>query len=599
MTSFILDLKLPNSQLEALINSFTNDQLIKPELIEPSKLKNPLHYKKLQNIDKKNAFRNKILTLLSEQWSNKFGVQKTESLLKIFKQLIAKVEEDGAIILADLITQIQFQKFVNQYDNLMNNKGSNSWIHSYVNLCNHPDFLLDAEFKDVFLSPLLIITIAYMVGGPIRIVDARAKNAEPISVLAQDNMLHIDNTPFNDEYKVIVTWEKGKVSGPKGQNFAFIPGTNKGVRNCLTNADGTIWSSENASIFITEASIDNIFEFQRRNTLLQAPTVVEASHETKPLTIAFAAGSLVHHRYRTSEKQFSRSCIIVAFQRISDNPGAFLDDKFLPEIAQNNDMYNLLFSQNNMDSEEKFMTGIEQNVDALANILQDINHRIEVIEPAQRTLTQAELDKWKQMATAAPTVTKLKNAGVNCRVGETLSKEEFVEVIKNMMLFDKHGPLDLILYHDNHEECRKWARNRIREMSQNYLVKYLDFWSLYLTQPQAEDILNLTQLTAVCKATINWIEHIDQSTAQLDGTEKISVAHAHKSLKQLIIDLNEFILRCDSSQAYISVSLFLFWTINELLILHPKQDFLLDNGSILLKHYIASCFVVEQHRVIN
>lgn len=50
MTSFILDLKLPNSQLEALVNSFTNDQLIKPELIEPSKLKNPLHYKKLQNI---------------------------------------------------------------------------------------------------------------------------------------------------------------------------------------------------------------------------------------------------------------------------------------------------------------------------------------------------------------------------------------------------------------------------------------------------------------------------------------------------------------------------------------------------------------------
>ena len=66
-----------------------------------------------------------------------------------------------------------------------------------------------------------------------------------------------------------------------------------------------------------------------------------------------------------------------------------------------------------------------------------------------------------------------------------------------------------------------------------------------------------------------------------------------------LADLNEFILRCDSSQAYISVSLFLFWTINELLILHPKQDFLLDNGHILLKHYIASCFVVEQHRVIN
>lgn len=59
----------------------------------------------------------------------------------------------------------------------------------------------------------MIALIAYNVGGAIRLVDARGKDAEPLSILAQDNMLHIDNTPFNEEYKMILTWEKGKPSG--------------------------------------------------------------------------------------------------------------------------------------------------------------------------------------------------------------------------------------------------------------------------------------------------------------------------------------------------------------------------------------------------
>jgi hypothetical protein len=70
-----------------------------------------------------------------------------------------------------------------------------------VNLANHPDFLADKEFNEAFLHPILVALVSYRVGGPIRAVDARGKDAEPISVLAQDNMLHIDNTPFNDEYK--------------------------------------------------------------------------------------------------------------------------------------------------------------------------------------------------------------------------------------------------------------------------------------------------------------------------------------------------------------------------------------------------------------
>lgn len=84
------------------------------------------------------------------------------------------------------------------------------------------------------------------------------KMQAPIQVLSQDNMLHIDNTPFNDEYKLILTWEKGVPSGPKGQNFVFLPGTHKGARQCMVTEGGSPWSSENASIFITPDSIERV-----------------------------------------------------------------------------------------------------------------------------------------------------------------------------------------------------------------------------------------------------------------------------------------------------------------------------------------------------
>ena len=91
---------------------------------------------------------------------------------------------------------------------------------------------------------------------------------------------------FNDEYKVLLTWEKGKASGPKGQNFVFLPGTHKGCRNCFMTEKG-VWSTENASIFTTPERIDKVFTFQREMRGSSKPMVVEATHAEKPLTIVF------------------------------------------------------------------------------------------------------------------------------------------------------------------------------------------------------------------------------------------------------------------------------------------------------------------------
>lgn len=120
----------------------------------------------------------------------------------------------------------------------MAREGSRSFIHRFLDLRRSPGMLTDPAVNGALVHPLMIALISYAVGGPIRMIDARGKDAEPLSVLAQDNMLHIDNTPFNDEYKILITWRRGTAQGPAGQNFTFLPGTHKLARTCFVNEDG-------------------------------------------------------------------------------------------------------------------------------------------------------------------------------------------------------------------------------------------------------------------------------------------------------------------------------------------------------------------------
>ena len=94
-----------------------------------------------------------------------------------------------------------------------------------------------------------------------RITDIRGKDTQPISVNAQDNMLHIDNTPFTEEYKILVGWENGIPRALLGQNFTYLPGTHKGNRHIRLDEFDHPWSTENESIFLTNEIVDDIFEF--------------------------------------------------------------------------------------------------------------------------------------------------------------------------------------------------------------------------------------------------------------------------------------------------------------------------------------------------
>ncbi len=595
-----VDLRMDWQCVNKSLKERTGAPSIQPELVEVSAVRVPKAYKRFRDTDKKDQFRNSLIEKMHGKWVEIYGKERAGVLQTQFKELVSILNENGAEIFGELITKTAFQQLIDHYNEVLKTQGSKSWIHSFINLANHPGFLGNTDFNGAFLHPLLIALVSYQIGGPIRIVDARGKDAEPISVLAQDNMLHIDNTPFNDEYKIILTWEKDKPSGPKGQNFVFIPSTHQGARNCFVDKEGNAWSTENASIFITEETIKQIFDFQGTILPDTSPMVVEVHHRDKPLTTVFAAGSLVHHRYRT-EEGLARSCMILAFHRAADNEGQFIAPDHLSTVStESGDLNSFLFGYHGKGTEEQFAQALTDNADAIAAMIDKLHtgkDGAELLAQEKRKLTEEELQKWKATATHAPTVEELKIKEDFFPLGKELSQEEFIALVNKMMIFDKHGPLDLILYHDSHEEIRKWARNQIREMRIASLKARVQEWAPLMAQPAQQHLLNRHQLKRIsfelAAIAKNEIEH--HNTACLDPHEKISHEDAFRSIQQLIVDLGEAITRCESRQTYLSTSLFLFWACDTLRRLQGAPNAEVRRlGGKLLNNYIATAVLIEK-----
>lgn len=610
---FFIDLEnLPNNEIKELIYQRANATKIEPELVTLNDLKGSIHYKRFKDIDKKETFRINLLTGLRNKWTDLLDLKKAETLENQFKDLANSLSENGAMIFGEIINKIEFTQLIKSYNSILKNYGSESWIHSYINLANHPDFLSNADFNKAFLHPLLIALISYRVGGPIRIVDARGKDAQPITVLAQDNMLHIDNTPFADEFKIILVWEKNKPSGPKGQNFVFIPGTQKGFRNCFQRSDGSIWSSENASIFITKKSVQHIFDFQAQVLGVDvSPMVVEATHSDKPLTIVFAAGSLVHHRYRTDEG-LARSCVILAFHRATDNVGQFISANHLSQFSSKiDDLNSFLFGYHAEDDiENKFINALANEAVDIIEILNKLNNNLSneqisetiIVEQSKVKLNSEEIEDWKAIVTSAPRVEQIKSEKLNFPLNKRLNQEEMFEFLKQMMLFDKHGPLDLILYSDNHEEIRKWTRNQIREMKKNVLEERLKDWSSSIEQPTINNLLTPTELKTMADYLADKVskEIENKNDICLDPIEKISFYDAFRSVRQAFIALGEAMMRCESEQAFLSSCLFIFWAcdlFNRMQV--NKNEEIKKIGHNLLMNYISTAILIEKNLQYN
>jgi hypothetical protein len=227
-------------------------------------------------------FRVKLLRVLRQIWTR----DDTEAE---FLEAVNRIGSDGCALFGGLIDPAIFKKLVTEYDKVQARSGNNAFMHSYVNLALEHDFLLGGRYIEAFSHPLLIALVSYLLRGSVRIMELRGKNTDPISVAAQDNMLHVDNTPFKEEYKILLIWQRGQVKGPSGQNFTFLPCTHEGNRSVQLDDAALPWSSEGDSLFLSHDSLNGLFEFQRNIKGLSR--VVEPAHPDQPLAVLFL---LVH-----------------------------------------------------------------------------------------------------------------------------------------------------------------------------------------------------------------------------------------------------------------------------------------------------------------
>ena len=139
-----LDLGLPISDVNFLMQERTGAPPIKPSLVEVGSLapKKRIHYKRLQGMEKKEAFRRGLVDHLKRAWTTQLGAQKAEKLTREFLKLSEQdLKANGAVIFGALLKTEQFETLIHHYTHLLSKFGSKSLLHSYVNLGNHPKFL--------------------------------------------------------------------------------------------------------------------------------------------------------------------------------------------------------------------------------------------------------------------------------------------------------------------------------------------------------------------------------------------------------------------------------------------------------------------------
>lgn len=538
-------------------------------------------------------FRVKLLRSLRQGWKG----DDTEAK---FLQLVDMIQTDGCGLFGGLIEEAIFEKLVTAYDKVQVQSGNNAFMHSYVNLAVEHNFFLGGEYIEAFSHPLLVALISYLLGGSIRIVDFRGKDNNPLSINAQDNMLHVDNTPFKEEYKVLLNWRRGQVKGPSGQNFTFLPWTHKGNRDILVDAEGLPWSTERDSLFVSHDAINGLFEFQKQ--VKGSSSVVEAKHPDQPLAIVFPAGALVHHRYRTEEGD-PRSCIITAFHLSSKHPGQISD---LPPISgRKKSLIEFLVGHQDENSNDELLdllSNESSRIEDKLNQLLQPSHPSKLIDIGPLALKGERLIQWRNAIVSAPSpVVHKYNNNLRLSDADFSNLNALTERLAAIMDYDKHCNLQMILYKDGREEIRKPGRKIIGEMKKDNIIARLKPWTPELCPGpfSAHDLVDPKTLRIFCDAVAALAKHLAQDpNTEGEGNEPERMTGQRKmfmSLSRLMMDLGEAIMRCEGVEAFLATTLFLFLTSEEIYSHLDESDkrairFMLV---IFLRNYVAAVLLVE------
>ncbi|KAM0312610.1 hypothetical protein ACHAO8_006141 [Botrytis cinerea] len=325
------------------------------------------------------------------------------------------LESDDATLFGGLVYPAFFEKLVEAYDKVQEAAGNNTFVHSFVSMAVQNEFIMGENYVDAFAHPLIIAITAYLMGGAIRIQESRGRNTDPIAINAQDNTLYVDNTPFKEEYKVLLNWQCGQVKDPSGQNFTFLPLTHKDNRDILTSNDGLPWSTERDSN--------------------------------------------------------ARSYITTAFHLSKTHPG---NNAELPEpVGHKKNFVEFLFGHQDKNSMEEFLDILSSESPRIEEKLDHLfksTHPNTILELDPLELKGEKISAWRDTVVDAPTPLKYKyDRKLILSGAEFSSIEEYAAI----MMYDKCGLLQMLLYQDGHEEIRKPARKIVSERKIKPLIELL------------------------------------------------------------------------------------------------------------------------------
>lgn len=512
--------------LTALPKVVPAHKLVRLEEIEASRRAD---YQKITRHSQREAFRAAFEEALGEHRG-------------IFLDCARALQDDGIILFRNICDTPNFSRLVAAYDCLMAEANHSSLGHSFLNLRPHSPFVQSAEFQEALCNPLLLAIISYGLGEPIRLVDTRAKDTAPTLTTDRDNGLHVDDSPYNDEFKIHLSWETGTGRGPQGQNLLAIPGSHHLVR---------LHGTEHGANF--KSAFEIVHHILNNPRIRDRISVVEAE-DSAPLTVLFEAGALAHQRYRTDQKSSTRSCIILAFHGDDPHLPPYVNS-FAPEVSP-------LGRYVLGDRSRNFLELIAEAREAIAAKITGMRTAHAVIPLHEKRLSKAQILDWLMTIERTPHAEERKPRLV--ANDSQLSPAELIDKVLEIIDFDKHIDLDLSIYPDRHERVRKEIRNRIRERG------------IDLIKARAATMNRLSKAISVCLDNQeSALPHSGVSVELLLVLNTVidnprpglspQLQQDFVGLRQLVLDLEIAMRQSQSPQLQRSNLLFLYWCFDEAL----------------------------------
>lgn len=551
-----------------------------PKLVSLKEL--PAHersyYQREQRTAQKEEFRHNMDIILGEN----------------FKIMAEIFQKKGLGMFRDFCEPAIFQKFIDEYDHRMDEASKSALKYYFLEFQNKLDFLTNPEFKDVFSHPLIIALIAYQIGGPIRLVGVRGKNAEAELTMVRDNGPHVDDNPFNDEWKLLITWlldENGKSlnHGPQGQPFISIIETQKMVRSKAT---------EFGANFKNPLELLELF---KHPMLKQQAFFVEVQDE-RPNWAIFEASHQIHHRKR-DDTESARGCIIFAYHLVdqesiptpyapnSELTGCSQLEKFVmgdlsydKSIAEINQYFLNLIQENKAQIEDKLTELANGKFIAVEEKMMTAPQLVNYFNLIIRTYKKEYLESRSEMRFQLTELTSAIDNPIN-------AAQVAKKLLESSGEYDKHYDLDLKVYPNKIEQIRKIPRTAIRERSVEDVsftrFNKLHIPNLQLTLLVADEFETYSETrftqyaTKLCTLMAKYIPSSILAMLQTPSTLNvkefantlIQLAHHERSLAeiyQLTADIGEAFSHCEDIKALRGNCYFLYLVYDQFIISHSN-----------------------------